>query len=67
MNKNDKRKRLSLVIKRLEELYPEGMTDTELNDLVWFDFDFVVQILGYEDEEDFDRKRSGEEGEAEEE
>lgn len=53
--------------RELEELYPEGMTDTELNDLFWFDFDFVVQILGYEDEEDFDRKRSGEEDEAEEE
>lgn len=58
---------LDTIERELEELYPEGMTDTELNDLFWFDFDFVVQILGYEDEEDFDRKRSGEEDEAEEE
>lgn len=58
---------LDTIEAELESLYPEGMTDTELNDLFWFDFDFVVQILGYEDEEDFDRKRSGEEDEAEEE
>lgn len=56
---------LDTIERELEVLYPEGMTDTELNDLFWFDFDFVVQILGYEDEEDFDRKRSGEEDEDE--
>ena len=57
---------LDTIERELEELYPEGMTDTELNDLFWFDFDFVVQLLGYEDEEDFDRKRAGEDDEAEE-
>lgn len=40
-----------------EELYPEGMTDTEINNFFWFDFDTIAQHLGYEDEEDFDRKR----------
>ena len=55
---------LDTIESELESLYPEGMTDTEVNDLFWFDFDFVVQILGYEDEEDFNRKRSGEEDEA---
>lgn len=39
-----------------EELYPEGMTDTEINDFFWFDFDTIVQYLGYDNEEDFDRK-----------
>ena len=33
------------------------MTDTEINDFFWFDFDTIAQHLGYEDEEDFDRKR----------
>lgn len=40
-----------------EELYPEGMTDSEINDFFWFDFDTIARHLGYEDEEDFDRKR----------
>lgn len=40
-----------------EELYPEGMTDTEINDFFWFGFDTIAQHLGYENEEDFDRKR----------
>lgn len=39
-----------------EELYPDGMSDTEINDFFWFDFDTIAQHLGYEDEEDFDRK-----------
>lgn len=30
----------------LEELYPDGMTDTELNDLLWFDSDTVFGWLG---------------------
>lgn len=40
-----------------EELYPEGMTDDEINNFFWFDFDTIAQHLGYDDEEDFDRKR----------
>ena len=36
----------------LEDLYPEGMTDTEINDILWFDFDWVCETLGltYNDE-----------------
>lgn len=30
----------------LEDLYPDGMTDTELNDLLWFDSDTVFEWLG---------------------
>lgn len=29
----------------LEELYPDGMTDTELNDLLWHDSDTVFEWL----------------------
>lgn len=32
----------------LEELYPDGMTDTEINDLFWFDFDYVCDLIGLE-------------------
>ena len=33
----------------LEELYPEGMTDTELNDFIWFEDDTIAEWLGYND------------------
>ena len=33
----------------LEELYPEGMTDTELNDFMWFDDDTIAEWLVYND------------------
>lgn len=29
----------------LEEMYPEGMTDTELNDLLWFEDELVYEWL----------------------
>ena len=35
----------------LEDAYPEGMSETEVNDLFWFDFDSVAQWLGYESED----------------
>ena len=38
----------------LEELYPEGMTDTEINDLFWFDFDYVCDLIGLEYDADKD-------------
>lgn len=33
----------------LEELYPEGMTDTEINDFMWFEDDTIAELLGYND------------------
>lgn len=44
--------------RELEELYPDGMDETQINDLFWFDFDFIAQILGYEGEEDFNEQRN---------
>lgn len=38
----------------LEEIYPEGMTATQLNDLLWFDGDSILSDLGISDEEDED-------------
>ena len=32
----------------LESLYPEGMSDTEINDLFWFEFDWIKEILNRE-------------------
>lgn len=39
---------LDSVENELEALYPEGMTDTEINDLFWFDFDYVCELIGLE-------------------
>ncbi len=36
----------------LEDLYPDGMDETNLNDLMWFDFDIVKEWLGIKTEED---------------
>lgn len=33
----------------LDELYPEGMTDTEINDFFWFEDDTIAEWLGYND------------------
>lgn len=37
----------------LEDLYPDGdISDTQINDIMWFDFDWVKETLGIEDEEE---------------
>lgn len=36
----------------LEELYPDGMSKTELNDLLWFEPETVFEWLGMEEEEE---------------
>lgn len=30
-----------------EDLFPEGAEDTQINDAFWFDFEWVVECLGY--------------------
>ena len=35
----------------LEDLYPEGISDTQLNDIFRFDFDQIQEWLGIEPEE----------------
>ena len=42
----------------LEDMYPEGMSATELNDLMWFEFDTIKEWLGIEDEDDEDFEES---------
>ena len=36
----------------LEDLYPDGISDTTLNDLFWFDFETIKEWLGISDEEE---------------
>ena len=33
----------------LQDCYPDGMSETELNDIFWFDFDTVLEWLGLEE------------------
>lgn len=37
------------VISILEEIYPEGISETGLNDFFWFENDTIAEWLGYED------------------
>ena len=33
----------------LEEIYPEGMSEFEVNDFFWFERDLIAEWLGYKD------------------
>ena len=34
----------------IEELYPDGLTETQLNDILWFEEDWVCETLGIDNE-----------------
>ena len=36
----------------LEDLYPNGMDETQINDLFWFDFDTIKEWLGITEEDE---------------
>lgn len=40
----------------LEELYPDGMTETQLNDLLWFESETVYEWLGIRSEEQIEKE-----------
>lgn len=44
------------VMDELEELYPEGVTETTLNDMFWFESDFIASLLGYDSWEEYENK-----------
>ena len=46
----------------LEDIYPDGLSETELNDLLWFDSEWIFEQLGIsEDEEPIDDDYDGSE------
>lgn len=47
----------------LEEMYPDGMEDTQINDIFWFEDDWIAEMLGYEDFEAIMHRDDEEEGE----
>ena len=42
----------------LEEMYPDGIEETDLNDLFRFDMDEVSKILWYDDFDDLKKRRT---------
>lgn len=34
----------------VEELYPDGIEETQLNDLLWFEPEFILESLGLSEE-----------------
>lgn len=43
----------------LEDCYPEGMTDTQFNDILWHDSDWVAELLGFRNWEHLERTNNG--------
>lgn len=40
----------------MDELYPDGMDEMQLNDLLWFERDWIFESLGIYDEEEEERE-----------
>jgi hypothetical protein len=38
----------------IEELYPDGLSETQLNDILWFESDWCFEMLGISEDEDDD-------------
>lgn len=32
----------------LEDIYPDGMSETQINDIFWFEDNWIAEMLGYE-------------------
>lgn len=58
---------LDTIERHLETVYPDGMSDTEINDLFWFESDWIAEMLGFEDWEALENDHLGIEEEEEEE
>ena len=46
----------------IEEIYPDGLSETQLNDILWFESEWIYEQLGIsEDEEEEDENNETEE------
>ena len=43
---------LDIIEDILTDIYPDGIDETQLNDLMWFDEDLIAEWLGYADFEE---------------
>lgn len=50
---------LTVIELELEEMYPDGIEETALNDLFRFEMDEISKILGYDDFDDLKKRESG--------
>lgn len=41
-------KELETIEYLLEDMYPDGIDETTLNDIFWFENDWIAEMLGYE-------------------
>ena len=48
------------LVEGLEEIYPDGMTETEFNDFLWFDTEFIAEFFGYDNFEEMYTERTKE-------
>ena len=39
-----------------EDIFPDGATDTQINDMFWFDFESICDYLGTTEDEIFGRE-----------
>lgn len=44
----------------IEELYPDGLSETSLNDILWFEEEWIFEMLGISDEEETDETEENE-------
>ena len=49
----------------LEDCYPDGITDTQINDIFWFESDWIAEQLGFENWESLVKHNKGENEEEE--
>ena len=52
---------LDAIERELEAMYPDGMDETDLNDLFWFEPDYIAEMLGYECWEHLEADHAGKE------
>lgn len=40
----------------IDEMFPDGLTDTQLNDILWFEEEWIYETLGIKTEEEEEQK-----------
>lgn len=40
----------------IEELYPEGLTNTQLNDILWFEEEWIFESLGISENDEIEEE-----------
>lgn len=58
---------LDTIESMLEDIYPDGMDETEINDIFWFEDDYIAEMLGYNDFEELMHRDDEEDDEEDEE